>query len=63
MSEIDELAYRLYIDHVIKYSTKFDGSNPIEVKEYMSFNYENNYKKAKNIIRKEKLKKLNENRR
>jgi hypothetical protein len=64
MSEIDELAYRLYLEYLATLDSDPDSSYMIAKKQtFIKFkftNYKEHYDEAKKIIRKEKLKKLNE---
>lgn len=64
MSEIDELAYRLYLEYLATLDSDPDSNYMIAKKQtFIKFkftNYKEHYDEAKKIIRKEKLKKLNE---
>lgn len=64
MSEIDELAYRLYLEYLATLDSDPDSNYMIAKKQtFIKFkftNYKEHYDEAKKIIRKEKLNRLNE---
>lgn len=63
ISEIDELAYRLYLEYLASLESDPDTDYMIAKKptfiKFKFTNYKEHYDEAKKIIRKEKLKQIN----